>query len=228
MKKRFPLTVLRNLNDLKSNVPEIAKLSKSDSGYFRYEDIDSNSDFFFEIMSYGKNNNGFYYAASYKPNSANDLGTAKENFFYSDLVKKIAEWSRTLQLFNETPYFDEDPITTSYTNEFFEEYKLLEDGANIEPFDLERQILIDRYLDASIKFLEKYEAENPDIDLSEPKEQAKKVKQILTESSKNEVIKALSKFWAISRKRGLPILRNVFFELAKEIVKELGKKMIGL
>ena len=70
-----------------------------------------------------------------------------------------------------------------------------------EPFDLKRQILIDKYLDSSIKFLEKYEDKNPDTDLSETKEEANNLKEHLTELSKNQVVKRLSKFWALCRKK---------------------------
>lgn len=228
MKKKYPLEILRQLNTYKKNVPAESKFVKPEKGYIRYEDIDSESDFYFQINSYGQNQSGFFYNVEYKPTSANKLGKREGSFKYSDLNQRIKDWSNVLKQFNETEYFDDDPITTNYTKEFFEEYKILEDGADEEPFDLKRQILIDKYLDSSIKFLEKYEDKNPDTDLSGTKEEAKNLKEHLTELSKNQVVKRLSKFWALCRKNGLPILKKVFFELAKELITEFGKKMIGM
>jgi len=201
MKKKYPLEILRQLNNYKKNIPAESKFVKPEKGYIRYEDVDSESDFYFQINSYGQNQSGFFYNVEYKPTSANKLGKREGSFKYSELNQRIKDWSNVLKQFNETEYFDDDPITTNYTKEFFEEYKILEDGADEEPFDLKRQILIDKYLDSSIKFLEKYEDKNPDTDLSETKEEANNLKEHLTELSKNQVVKRLSKFWALCRKK---------------------------
>ena len=50
----------------------------------------------------------------------------------------------------------------------------------------------------------------------------------VTELTKNEVMFRLSNFWAETRRKGLPIFKDIFLELAKELVNEFGKKMIGL
>ncbi|AFU70137.1 hypothetical protein P700755_003521 [Psychroflexus torquis ATCC 700755] len=228
MKKKYPLEILRQLNTYKKNVPSESKLVKPEKGYIRYEDVDSESDFYFQINSYAQDQNGFYYNVKFKPTSANNLEKREGTYKYADLNQQIKNWSNVLKQFNETEYFDNDPITTNYTKEFFQEYKIIEDGADEKPFDLKRQILIDKYLDSSIKYLEKYEEENPEIDLTETKEEANNLKEHLTELSKNQVVKKLSKFWALCRKDGLPIIKKVFFDLAKELITELGKKMIGM
>jgi len=148
---------------------------------------------------------------------------------YISVIDQIKQWSSIIQAYNEIPFFrEDDKMVSKYTEEFFEEYKILEDGADKEPFDLEKQVLIDKYLESSILFLEQYEQENEDVDLTDAKNEAQQLKKNLTNLSKNQVVKGLAKFWAKCRKKGLPILKEVFFELAKEIVKELGKKMIGL
>tara|TARA_R110002074_G_scaffold400203_1_gene595162 strand:+ start:35736 stop:36422 length:687 start_codon:yes stop_codon:yes gene_type:complete len=228
MKKKYPIQILKQLNQLKKNPPQVAKLVKPTKGLIWYEDLDTESDFYFKINSFSENKSGFFYSVIYKPQSGNKLGEISASLRYADVLTHIKNWAAVIKDFNETEYFEDDPITQNYTSEFFEEYKLVDDGADIEPFDLRRQILIDKYLDSSIKYLEKYEEKNEGIDLSEPIKQAKTVKSTLTELSKNAVIKGLSKFWALCRKEGIPILKKVFFELAKEFVKEIGKGMIGM
>lgn len=228
MKKKFPIAVLKQLNHFKRNPPDVSKLVKPTKGLLKYEDLDVESDWYFEINSFSESQNGFYYSVVYKPQNGNKLREYKTNLKYSDVLTHIKNWANVIKDFNETEYFQDDPITANYTSEFFEEYKLVEEGADVEPFDLRRQILVDKYLDSSIKYLEKYEEKNDGFDLSEPIKQAKNVKNTLTDLSKNDVIKGLSKFWALCRKKGIPILKKVFFELAKEFVKEIGKGMIGL
>lgn len=228
MKKKYPLLILKQLNHLKKNPPAIAKLVKPLDGLIRYNDLDIESDFHFKINSFSENQSGFYYSVSYKPQNGNKLVEYKASLKFADVVAHIKNWANVIKDFNETEFFEDDQITANYTSEFFEEYRLVDDGADVEPFDLRRQLLIDKYLDSSIKYLENYEEKNDGADLSEPIEQAKNVKSTLTDLSKNDVIKGLSKFWALCRKEGIPILKKVFFELAKEFVKEIGKGMIGM
>jgi hypothetical protein len=228
MKKKYPIEILKQLNSLKKNPPDITKLVKPTDGLLQYDDLDVESDWYFKINSFSENQHGFYYSVIYKPQNGNKLGEYKASLKYADVVAHIKNWANVIREFNETEFFEDDPITANYTHEFFEEYKILDEGADTEPFDLRRQLLLDKYLETSIKYLEKYEEKNDGIDLSEPIEQAKNVKSTLTDLSKNDVIKGLSKFWALCRKEGIPILKKVFFELAKEFVKEIGKGMIGM
>lgn len=227
-KKDYPLVILQQLFELKRKYPSESKIVKADNSLLRFEDKDALSNFYFQINSFGKNNQGFYYSVSYKPASANELEKADRNLSHPDLLKRIDNWSETIQKFNKTDYFASDPLIDSYAKEYFDEYRIIEEDADIKPFDLRRQIIIDSYLNESIKYLESYEKEIPDIDLSEPIEIATELKNTQFELTKNQVIKRLSIFWAVTRKKGLPILKQVFFELAKELMKEFGKKMIGL
>ena len=226
-KKDYPLDILKQLNELKKNYPDVSRIEKS-NGLLKYCDIDDNSDFYYEIKGFLKRNHNFYYSVNYKPVSANNLDIANRELKYKDLVSHIKNWSDTVKNFNETEYFDEDPIISSYTKEFFSEYKILEDDADNIPFDFKRQIIIEQYLLNSIKYLKKTEEKNPEFELSEPIELADELNRQLTSLSKNQVIQKLSKFWAVTRKKGLPLIKEVFFELAKELIKEFGKKMIGM
>jgi len=145
MKKKFPLEVLRQLNKLKNKAPEDTRLAEvKESFLLRYEDLDSDSDFFFEITSFSINQSKIYYSCSCKPSSEKNLGTFAFNYVYMSVVDQIKQWSSIIQAYNEIPFFrEDDKMVSKYTEEFFEEYKILEDGADKEPFDLEKQVLIE-------------------------------------------------------------------------------------
>jgi hypothetical protein len=227
-KRKFPLIILTQLNHLKENYPTESKRVKAVNSLLRFEDKNEDSDFYFQINSYTFNvNNEFQYSATYEPTSENVLTKKTRNLNFEGLESTLKNWGNILKLFNDTEHFDDDGTIKHYTKEFFDEYQLIEEDANINPFDLRRQILIDNYLANSVKYLENYEEINH-IDLTEEKNEAIELRKSLTALTKNEVILRLSKFWALSRKKGLPILKEIFFELAKEIINEIGKKMIGL
>lgn len=227
-KKDYPYQILQQLNSLKKEYPKNCSLTKVKNALIRYDDKDEQSKFFFQINSFTKNQSGFYYSVSFKPRTADLLEDTNSNLKYHDLVKKIKEWSSIIEKFDTTDFFEEDPITSTYEKEYFEEYKILDEDADRKPFDIKQQLLIDKYLEESVRFLDKYEKKNPDFDLTEPKELATSLKSELTSLTKNEVIKKLSGFWAVSRKKGLPILKEVFFKLAKEIINGLGKDLLGM
>jgi hypothetical protein len=227
-KKDFPLTVHQNLNELRSKFSKNFKSASPTNPLMTFHDIDEASSFYFQINSYSKSGNDFYYQVIYKPKSEDDLGEYTQPLKFEDAVSRLKNWVDTIQQFDQIPHFFHDPIVDSYTKEYYEEYKILEDDADINPFDIRRQLLIDKYLENSVKFLDKYQKKNPEIVLDEPRDLANNLRANLTRLTKNEVIQELSQFWAIARKKGLPIIKELFFELAKELVKELGKKMIGL
>lgn len=227
-KKEIPLTILHQINHFKTTFPGVSKIVKAKDSIIRYEDADEDSDFFFQINKFSSENGIFSYTISYKPNSADDLGSRTRNVKFEQLNAQLEVWGNTIKAFNETEFFIDDPITKSYAKEFYDEYRILEEDADKNPFELKRQILIDLYLENSIKLLEKYELENSSVDLTESKAIAIELKSELTQLTKNQVMLKLSKFWAVTRKKGIPIFKEIFLELAKEIVKEIGKKMLGL
>ena len=227
-KKKFPLDILQQLNVLKTNYPpDVCKIVKSDDALIRYEDIDESSEFYFQINSFTEKNREFYYNITRKPADRNTLEKTNQSLNYSSLREHLKIWENIIREFNDTPHFDEDPIINSYTEEFFE-YRIIEDDADTASFDIKRQLLIDKYLDDSIKYLEQCQKENLGTDMSEPIEAAVDLKQTLTKLTKNQVLRKLAKFWAIARKKGLSFFKQVFFELAKEVIKEFFKKQIGM
>jgi len=227
-KKDYPHIILTQLNHFKSTFPPECKIVKAQDCLIRYEDKEEESEFYFQIHSFSLNNSEFQYLISFKPTNQNTLAGITRTLNFAGVEASLQNWGNIIKLFNETDFFDEDPITNFYTKEFFNEYKLLDEDADKNPFDIRRQLIINHYLENSIKFIEKYERLNPEVDLTEPKRIAIELQENLTEYNQNQVILKLSEFWAITRKKGLSILKEIFFELAKEVIKEIGKKMIGI
>lgn len=229
-KKDLPLTILNQINEFKNNFPNITKFVKIENCLIRYEDKDPDSDFFFQINSYSKSNNEFIYNITYKPTSEINTDESSRNLSFKGVNTILTTWGNIIKQYNSTDFFieEEDPIIEFYTEEFYNEYKLLEDDADYKPFELDKQLLVSAYLEKSVDYIDKINDEKTRNELNHAKELAIKLNENLTELTKNEVVFKLSKFWAETRKKGLPIFKEIFMELAKELVKEFGKKMLGL
>jgi hypothetical protein len=229
-KKETPLIILNQMNEFKKGFPHLSKIVKADSCLIRYEDKDPESEFFFQINSFNKSTSGeFMYSISYKPTSENVTEARNRTLNFAGVGNSLNAWGEILKKYENTDFFlDDDPIIASYTEEFFNEYKIVEEDANYKPFNLKSQLLINAYLIKSIQYIENIKDESTKLELNKAKEIAKNLNEHITELTKNEVMLKLSKFWAETRKKGLPIFKEIFMELAKEVLKEIGKKMIGL
>lgn len=229
-KKDIPLTILNQMNEFKKGFPHLSKMVKADNCLIRYEDKDSESDFFFQINSFTKGTSGeFIYSISYKPTSESVTEERNRSLNFTGVNNSLNAWGEILKKYEHTDFFiDEDPIIASYTEEFFNEYKIVEEDADYKPFELRKQIIISAYLDKSIQYIDNIKDENTKLELHKAKEIATNLNQTITELTKNEVMLRLSRFWAETRKKGLPIFKEIFLELAKEVVKEIGKKMLGI
>lgn len=230
-KKDIPLTILNQMNEFKKGFPRLSKIVKAKNCLIRYEDKDLDSDFYFQINSFTKNNTGdFIYSVSYKPTNENITAETTRNFNFAQVSNILNNWGNILKQYENTEFFigEDDPITESYAEEFFNEYKMVDEDANYRPFELKRQLIISAYLEQSVMYIEQIQNEQTRIELNRAKEIATSLNDSIAELTKNEVMLQLSKFWAETRRRGLPIFKEIFLEFAKELVKEIGKKMLGL
>lgn len=228
-KKDFPLQIHTDLNSVKTEFSKNFKYSNTSSPLLRFEDLDDSSSFYFEINDYKdvSSRGVFHYTITYKPINQNRLEETSENLNFSDLYHRLESWINVIQSFDVIPHFSNNPILENYIEENYQEYEILDDDADVVPFDLPRQILIDNYLDEVIIRLVSYEEENEE-NLEELKAVAVELKSTLTQSTKNQVVRKLSVLWAMAREKGIPIFKEIFVELAKEVIIAMGKKMLGL
>jgi hypothetical protein len=122
----------------------------------------------------------------------------------------------------QSPFFD-DPITHGYEEEFFNQWKILENDADTKPFDLKRQIIIDKYLESAIKKLEAQKTKENEKEIEAIKAQGNEVRQNVTRQNKNQVVRGLAKFWAMSRKMGLNVLYDILIDLSSEVIQKMLK-----
>lgn len=197
---------------------------------FDYKVGDNTNEFLFELRG-KKPNDGFFFQVFQRPDDDVILKMcpfSKTELNGSYIVNKkhlnrwIEGWEQLIEQYNnlQSPFFD-DPITHGYEEEFFNQWKILEDDADTKPFDLKQQILIDKYLESAIQKLETLKTKENEKEIEVLKAQANEIRQNLTRQTKNQVVRGLAKFWAMARKMGLDVLRDIFIDLASGVIQKM-------
>ncbi|GAB3327795.1 hypothetical protein GCM10027299_28920 [Larkinella ripae] len=193
------------------------------------------TDYFFEIMKGDVHREGkVMFVVAKKPAGLKGATETGIEVLDDQLLSFFESWKENVITFHKMLYFDapEKKIFESYQNEFFQNFEIIDKDADSEPFDLEKQIIIDRYLDGSIK---KIEDKISDSEVSESDkaiylallEQCAELKETQTQSTKNETVKKLTGIWAWARQKGLKFLEVFKSEFVKELAKGAIKYMLG-
>ena len=225
-KKDFPIEVISSLNEIKSRISEDIIVDPDETSLLRFKDKDPESVFFYQIQKYNLKKETFMYTVHRAPHNDKTIEDRNYSFTYNELVKDFENWKKLIKHYNEIPFFADNEILNKYASEFFEMYRLDEDDADTAPFDLKRQLLLDQYLEKSLKIIDRYQEENKDTDFSELKEIANDIRSKQTKYTKNYTIKQLSRFWAVAREKGLPFLKQFFSGFAQKILIEVGVKIL--
>ena len=130
------------------------------------------------------------------------------------LLKRFKLWVELLWRYNKLNF--EDPIVTEYENEIYNYFKILDEDAEYEPFSIEQQVLL-------LKSLNKIEqiVKNEDVEYVEAIiENVSEAKTELVKSSKNKVMRRISKVLAYSRKSSLKLFKDFIDVFKKEMMKK--------
>jgi hypothetical protein len=185
----------------------------------------------FELRGKGASNNFYFtvrkdgadsFSINVSPSSETSLYEFRSGLKSKSLKFYLEKWEELLNRYDDlkSPFFD-DPVVSEYEDEFFTQWKILEEDADTKPFDLQRQLLIDKYLETSIQKLEAQKTKENEEEIEAVKAQATEVRQNLTRQTKNQVVRGLAKFWAMARKMGLDVLRDIFIDLASGVIQKM-------
>lgn len=220
IKKKIPLRVLELLEPyLKKSNDKIALISPG-SFLMKFIDSDESSDFYFNIEQSQFEGGVLKLLIDRKPRNKNITENYRTWFDSKVLDIYFNEWVSFIDGYEKINSVYDDPIEKKYQKEFYSEFEIIDEDANYSSFNLEQQIWIDGYLDKIIIALNKY-IEHDDKDVEEIKTTAIQLKSDLTRLTKKAIIQKLSLIWSKARKHGLVILKEVYIEFRKELIKQL-------
>ncbi|MEP1305454.1 MAG: hypothetical protein ABJK11_11820 [Balneola sp.] len=224
MKKKIPLSLIEALKPLTDKYLDILEPIFKSEIIYGVKDKDTSSDFFFHITKQDSDKGQILYTISFKPRNKNQTAPFSARRNLKSLAGEYEQWLRNIDQYNKTKTIYDDPIIESYSKDFESKFEIIDENSDIEPFNLEQQILIDNYLEQAqekVLYLKKIEQEeNKKNHLDELLEEINKVKSAVPKESKKQVIRKLSLFWAKAQKIGLNVLKEVFINLITEGIKK--------
>ena len=123
-----------------------------------------------------------------------------------------------LQEYNDTILSPNEKILKSYEEEFYTEFEIVDDDAWDKPFNLQQQLYLDKYLEI---IEESLELQQDDETIKPILLETKELRNNLTNETKKSAIKKFSKILSKIRKHGLKLLKEIYTEAKKEIIKRI-------
>ncbi|MBL4905788.1 MAG: hypothetical protein JKZ00_07240 [Flavobacteriaceae bacterium] len=224
-KKDYPLVHIRNLDSFYPKIRkiidenlEVLKVEKDENLTIILSDNDSNSKFKFKITSPRFIDNKTYYSIEFNPSNATTLnGYKNERIEGASIFTHLENWIKLINIYNSISLSEEDKILREYENEFYNGFKILDEDADIKPYNLKVQIIIQNFMTNSIELLSKNENDSSDLI-----EEATILKESIPKLTKQQTAQNLSRFLAKVRIQSLSLLKEIL-ELGK---KELFKRFI--
>lgn len=219
-KREIPLVILQTIKPYFSKKDDKLEISEGD-GLLLIKEKTIGSDYYFEVKDYQNNNGKFYLTIEHKPESQNSVKVTSRTIAYSDLERHFKNWFNLLKQYDSIDIFD-DPILEKNYEEFYNEYKLVDDeDADIASFEVAKILAIDEYLTkCETKLLEMKDSseEYEDAEIDILIEDVKEIKQNLTTDTKNKVVQRLSMFWGKTKKMGVSIFKELVVKISVEAV----------
>jgi hypothetical protein len=226
MKKLVPFTVLQRIQPLIEQHQDLIKVIKEAGLAFSFVDADKDSDFYFKVEH--QNDRGRY-VARFKPMNEDTVQPHAEETNVDGIVNLFTNWLGVLDKYAQLHTVFDDPFLKSYEAEFASYLKMAEPEADYVPFNFEKQLLLEQYLDWAASKIEEHKQGASDEQIAELDEMLNDVqtlKENLTQLSQNKTVEGVAKFWAKARKYSLSLMKQLWSEFEKEGIKKVVEKTL--
>lgn len=227
-KKDYTLLLLRGVEGLFTKVrsfvqknSDILEITKNEPFEIEIEDKSRYSKFRFSISNPRQDSSKVIFDLKYNPYNSADLSTKKSSTNSDSTLKILEQWTNIIRSYNNLRLSPEDSILNEYEKEFFSNFELLDEDADINPYELDKQIIIHNYFVHVIQLLEKNEEDNKELI-----EEAYEIKENIPKMTKRTTIKRMSSFFAKVRKKSLPLLKELLEVGRKEVFKKAVKFLL--
>ncbi len=221
-KKELPLAILRALEPYVGLKDDKFEVVEPKENLLRVVDKDGDSLFHFTIEKYQKTNGShtFQFLMKRSPKNLNDNGSYNIWVDISSLGTQFDAWLKLLEEYETVNSFFDDPIVKSFKDEFYAEFEMIDDDADINPFSTKQILLLDEHLDTVHDKLSEFITEENAYDIQEIQEDIILLRDNLTRKSKKWVVSKLTNIWAKVAKQGPKFLKEFLSESKRELIKE--------
>ncbi|RDV13038.1 hypothetical protein DXT99_21930 [Pontibacter diazotrophicus] len=222
-KKDYPLVLLKAVQkmheDVRAFVEEnisVVEITRETDFEIDITDVDTESNFKFLISNPKYANQNVSILVVYSPESIESTAPRRFNIIDKSLLEHLTYWVKLVRSYDNIRTTKEEKVLREYEEEFFDKFEIIDEDADVKPYNLEIQLAFDKFLTHTIKVLEEDKEENqPLID------EATDFKENLTKLTKKETIRRLSKLFAKVRQKSLSLVNKIFEEAKKEGLKRL-------
>lgn len=141
------------------------------------------------------------FAVTYTPENEDSLSHIRRSAWTDDIETLFNEWINLVNEFNNINFTEEETFTRFYENEIFEIFEIMDDDAETHPFNNFQQIILYKFLSATILHLEnKY---YNDIIVKNICSESTELRDNIQNLTKKEFTKRFSKILAKIKKHSL-------------------------
>lgn len=224
-KKDIPLNMLKAIERIAQQNLDIIKLGKEDNSYYCFFETDINSKNYFRIYIDGSkvigniNQNNFTYG--WKPTDASNASHFNYQGNLKDVIKQFETWVKLIRDLNDTPSVHDDNFVKSYSEFYFNEFKIVDDDADTSPFNPIQQDLIELYLNSLSKAVENANDNLDEITKAELISEINEIKSTLSITTKTKVMKGITKIFGKLYKHSKILTKEIVNEAKKYLIKKL-------
>lgn len=228
-KKDYPLEILKALEgfvSLNGNQFELV-----DSGEFIMKAIDKDpkSSFHFILETYQTAAGAVLQVLmNMKPRSQKSIGENRTWINVNDLNGHFNSWLSLLSEYDAVKSFFDDPAVKAFSDEFYAEFELLEDDADVKPLNTKQILFLDEYLEKTAEHLSNHITEKNSDQIEDIQSDITILRDSLTTKSKKWVATNLAKVWAKIAKQGPKFIKEFLSEVKTEVIKVCVKGAIEL
>jgi hypothetical protein len=202
------------------------RIEKKQDVLLYLKDSYDESDFYLGIIREQIEANSHVIQYSCKPASSQNIKAATQNVTLEGFNNEFKAWLSNLEYYHGDSILN-DPILTGYRNEFYDDFKIVDDDADYVSFNYGQQLLLDRFLENVINNIDEVETPRNKEIIYEIINDSTILREQITTETKNGFISKLSQIFAKARKGGLKITAFLFKELGKEIISESAKSIFS-
>lgn len=226
MKKDIPVAILTIIGKMSEKIPRLIKIIADDTVILNIVHADQSTGYYFKII---KQNSGWFdgikkYVIEFKPAGPDSNGIMKWSGSKQDLDIYLTNWTNLLDAYENVQIFFEDPIIKRNQENFDKEFEIVDEDADIVPFDLKQQFFLDNYVSKAIESIEAFAKDKPaeeKEELASLVEEGKVLKKSISQEAKRPVIKKLSHFLGRAQKISLDLVKEIFVNVSAEVITKL-------
>jgi hypothetical protein len=223
-KKTYPLVVSKEIENLLTTFRKIIRenseiIEIKETNDLIYIVDKEKPEFRFRVYNPSQNRDlSPVFSHQFLPENEVNFESVVRNDKLDKIVSRFNQWISYLKDYNEICFTEEEKLMKFYEDEYFHEFEILEEDAEINPFAENQQIFLYKFLSLTSQELNKINSN--DLKLNEIISDTNELKDNIQNLTKKEVIIKMSKVFARIKKFSLKLALDIFDVAKKEIIKK--------